>query len=99
LSFAWWRRLVANRLLVFLSLISYNVYLWHALVMEWLVLRGLRPENYKAPFADGAWKLGYVATALGITLLVSIAITYFIERPLLATDHPLGFSFRWRRRL
>ncbi len=99
LSFAWWRRLVANRLLVVLSLISYNVYLWHALVMEWLVLRGLRPENYKAPFADGAWKLGYVATALGITLLVSIAITYFIERPLLATDHPLGFSFRWRRRL
>jgi peptidoglycan/LPS O-acetylase OafA/YrhL len=97
LSAAWWRGLLANRALVFLSIVSYNVYLWHAVIMVWLALRGMRPATYGMPGADGSWKLAFIATSVGVTLALATAVTYFIERPLLALARPQTFAFRWPR--
>jgi peptidoglycan/LPS O-acetylase OafA/YrhL len=98
LAAAWWRALVANPVLVFLSLVSYNLYLWHTLVMKVLTIRGMRPLTYDVPGADDAWKLPFIVASIVASLVVATALTYFVERPLLATVRPQRFAFRLRRR-
>ena len=91
-----WRAAIANPILVFLSLVSYNVYLWHTLVLIWLwkhrVLHAATPN----PHDDDHWKFAYIATGWTIVFLIATAITYFVERPLLGTIKPHTFAFDWR---
>ncbi len=68
-----WRSIVAARALVFLSIISYNLYLWNLEIAVWYRNTGLPP-----PIAFGL----SIATAIA----VATVITYFVERPLLETD-------------
>jgi peptidoglycan/LPS O-acetylase OafA/YrhL len=65
-----WRSLVATRSLAFLSMISYNLYLWNLEIAVWYHQAGLPPL---ATFGLG------IVTAI----LLSTAITYAIERPIL----------------
>jgi peptidoglycan/LPS O-acetylase OafA/YrhL len=92
-----WRAILANPVLVFLSIVSYNVYLWHTLLMIWLwkhdVPRALTPN----PHDDDHWKLPYIALGWSLTLLVATAITYFVERPLLGTVRRQPFAFDYAR--
>jgi hypothetical protein len=49
------------------------------------------------PHDDPAWKIPYLAIGWSATLVVATAITYFVERPLLATIKPQRFAFNWER--
>ncbi len=65
-----WRSLLTGRALAFLSMISYNLYLWNLEIAVWYHQAGLPPL---AAFALG------IATAV----LLATAITYGVERPIL----------------
>jgi peptidoglycan/LPS O-acetylase OafA/YrhL len=95
LSVRWWRAIVANPVLVFLSVLSYNLYLWHTLVELWLAHHHLPPTSFAEPHDDEAWRPWFILFGVGGSLLVSAAITYFIERPLLGTVRPQRFAFPW----
>jgi peptidoglycan/LPS O-acetylase OafA/YrhL len=68
-----WRTVVATRALVFLSTISYNLYLWHLEIAVWVHNSGLSP----------IWT---VILAVPAALAVAAFITYAFERPILAAD-------------
>jgi peptidoglycan/LPS O-acetylase OafA/YrhL len=68
-----WRGFVAMPPLAFLSTISYNLYLWHLEITVWVQRAGL------SPFLT-------FATAAAGSLAVATAITYLLERPILAAD-------------
>jgi peptidoglycan/LPS O-acetylase OafA/YrhL len=93
----WWRRLLANPLLVFLSVISYNLYLWHTLVELWLVHHHLPPSSIKISHDDQVWRAWFIGISLVACIAISTAITYFLERPLLQTVRPHPFAFEWKR--
>ncbi|MDQ2857262.1 MAG: acyltransferase, partial [Candidatus Eremiobacteraeota bacterium] len=92
----WWRALLTNAVLRFLSLISYNLYLWHTLVMIWLWKHGVPRAATANPHDDDHWKLVYIALGWSISIGLATATTYFVERPLLATVKPQRFAFDWR---
>jgi peptidoglycan/LPS O-acetylase OafA/YrhL len=98
LGAAWWRRIIANRVLVFLSLISYNLYLWHTLVLIWMWKHGVPHAATPNPHDDPHWKFVYIASGWFACIAIASAITYFIERPLLGSVRRQQFSFDWRLR-
>ena len=90
-----WRRVVGMRPLVFLSIISYNLYLWNLEIVFWLHNAGLSP-------ALSFW------LAILASLAVATAITYVLERPILratarrrvplpALGAPVPYAARERR--
>ncbi len=68
-----WQSILTTRAFVFLSMISYNLYLWNLEIDVWYHQAGFPPP---ATFA-----LGIVTS-----LLLATAITYAVERPILAAD-------------
>jgi peptidoglycan/LPS O-acetylase OafA/YrhL len=68
-----WRSVVTARAFVFLSMISYNLYLWNLEIAVWYHQAGLPPT--------AAFVLGIVTA-----VLLSTAITYALERPILEAD-------------
>lgn len=82
-SYAWLHRAIANRAFVFLGVISYNLYLWHNVVMVYMLRHHLPASSMADPHADDHWKWVYIAWSLLISLAISIFITYVIERPIL----------------
>ncbi|MBC5801225.1 MAG: acyltransferase [Candidatus Eremiobacteraeota bacterium] len=92
-----WRAIVANPVLVFLSIVSYNMYLWHTLILIWLWKHDVPRAATPNPHDDDHWKFAYIAVGWALVLAVSTAVTYFIERPLLATIKPHTFAFDWKR--
>ena len=93
LAAGWWRRLIANPVLTFLAAISYNLYLWHTLVLIWMLNHELPPAQTANPHDDPQWRIAYVASGWTVCLLVATAATYFIERPALARIKPQRFAF------
>ena len=69
------RRLLSNRTLIWLGVISYGFYLWHGLILSQL------GERNPGPLADLP---GLVLTGIGlaITLACAVASHYLVERPL-----------------
>jgi peptidoglycan/LPS O-acetylase OafA/YrhL len=81
-----WRALLTTRAFVFLSVISYNLYLWNLEITVWYQQAGFPPA---ATFVLG------IVTAV----LLATAITYAIERPLLEANlDALWEAFRARLR-
>ena len=84
LSFRWVRFLLGNRLMRFLSAISYNLYIWH----QWLAVKlkewripyweGAEPPNFTG---DIVWEKQYTALVIAASLLVATLLTYLFERP------------------
>ena len=91
------RCIVANPVALFLSKISYNLYLWHALVLIWILKSGILPAATANPYDDPRWKAAYIAVGWSVSLAIATALTYFFERPLLATIKPQTFAFPWHR--
>ena len=84
LTFSGVRWLFSNKLMQFLSLISYNVYIWH----QWLAVK---LKQWKIPYwtgenppnmtGDTRWQWTYTALILIGTFVLAIAATYLIEHP------------------
>ncbi len=97
LAAGWWRRIVANPALLFLGIVSYNLYLWHTLVLIWMWRHDVPHAATPNPHDDPQWKLAYIAAGWTASLAIATAITYFYERPLLGTPKRPPFSFDWAR--
>ena len=85
LTFSGIRWLFSNKIMRFLSLISYNVYIWHQWIAvrfkEWRIPRwtGQQPPNMTG---DTVWQWTYTALILAATFALAIAATYLIEHPM-----------------
>jgi peptidoglycan/LPS O-acetylase OafA/YrhL len=82
-AYRWWHLVIANRVFVFLGIISYNLYLWHNVIMLAMLQHHIPASQMADPHADAHWQWTYTVWSLALSLLVSTLITYAIERPLL----------------
>ena len=79
-----WRRIVANPVLVWLSGISYNLYLWHEAILTQCLNTGFPCAGIPAPWnVDPNWKTHFFWAYAGISIVVATVVTYGFERPLL----------------
>jgi peptidoglycan/LPS O-acetylase OafA/YrhL len=74
--------------LVFLSVISYNLYLWHQPVARFLRDHHVPKWSGADEHSDPAWGLPFTLLSFAAMLIVATFITYGLERPILY----------WRRR-
>ena len=91
------RAALANPVLTFLSLVSYNLYLWHTLLMIYMWKHRIPPTAAADPHSDGHWQFSYIVSGWTASIAVATLITYFIERPLLGLVKPHDFAFDWAR--
>ncbi len=85
LSAKWFRFIFSNRVARFLSTISFNLYIWHALVAIKLKYRfkiphweGDTPPNQTG---DRVWMLKYLLLILAVSFVVATIMTYALEKP------------------
>jgi peptidoglycan/LPS O-acetylase OafA/YrhL len=83
------RMLFANPLTLFLSAISYNLYLWHQLIARLLFEHRIPLATTADPHADPQWQVSFFVLAVATGVGVSALITYGFERPLLR--HGVGW--------
>ena len=84
LTFSGIRWLFSNRLMRFLSLISYNIYIWH----QWVAVKlkawhipywtGEKPPNM---LGDVRWQWTYTVLIFAVTFALAIGSTFLIEHP------------------
>ena len=79
------RRLLANRALLWVGLVSYGVYLWHVAVLDKLDRLGV---------LDSLGGFGYIVVALALTLTVAAASFYGVERHALRLSRRLSHRRR-----
>ncbi|QLG89690.1 acyltransferase [Chitinibacter bivalviorum] len=87
------RAVLANRVLVFLSLISYNLYLWHQVVARIIKEHGWWTAATPVPTDDPTWQWTMFLLSLLVSVAMASLITYGFERPLL--QH--GVKGCWQR--
>jgi len=78
-----WQRALANPAFVFLSAISYNLYLWHQVVARALRDAHLPPWSGTNEHADAAWALESTGVSFVAAIAVGWLLTKCIEQPLL----------------
>ena len=96
-AFPLWQGLLANRALVALSTISYNLYIWHYVIAQKLLDAKIPSWRTIDGHGDPGWQIGYTIVAAAVALLVSWAITVLLEQPLLRR-RPLEAFFTGSRR-
>ena len=92
LSAGAWQRAVANPVLLFLGVISYNLYLYHQAFARELLAWHVPPYRGTDQHADPHWELTYTIVAFVLTIAQAAVVTYLFERPLLRI--PME---RWRQ--
>jgi len=79
-----WQSLLSNKPLVFMSVISYNLYLYHLIVSMSLLYRLHFPASKaRIPQTDPHWQISFLVIAAAVSITVATIVTYAIERPLL----------------
>jgi peptidoglycan/LPS O-acetylase OafA/YrhL len=78
------RWILRSRVLVFLGVVSYGIYLWH-----WFILEIVQIDWLGWPLREGNW---VVVFALGLPVVVAAATAswYLVERPVLRWAHALS---------
>jgi peptidoglycan/LPS O-acetylase OafA/YrhL len=76
-SQGWVRRLLANRVLLYLGTISYGIYLWH-----WILIKEARELGLDMGTGLPAY-IGWTAFALVATTVAASASWFLVERPVL----------------
>jgi peptidoglycan/LPS O-acetylase OafA/YrhL len=94
LSIRIWQRIVANPVLLFLGVISYNLYLYHQAFARELLAWRIPPYQGADQHADPHWEVTYTIVAFALTIAQAALVTYAFERPLLRI--PLE---RWQQML
>lgn len=85
----WWRAVLANPALAFLSIISYNLYLWHLPIVQYLGHQAVFPWHETLPAtATDAQRFAYSLLAVGCSIALATLATYALERPLLRLRRP-----------
>lgn len=81
---ALWRGLLSNRLMRFLSAISFNFYIWHQYLAVKLRQWRIPPSASLEPNFDGEmpWQWQYTLLAFLLSFAVAVLITYAFERPI-----------------
>ncbi len=80
-----WRRTIGNPVLVWLSVISYNLYLWHVPIKEQCAQTGFPCSSIPAPWStDANWSFHYFWSYVVLSIAIASFVTYGIERPLMA---------------
>ena len=83
LSFSGITRIISCRPVRWLSMISYNVYIWHAYaavkMKEWHIPAYETPSPNQA--GEQPWQLHYTLLSLGVAIALGALVTYLIERP------------------
>ncbi len=80
----WYRLLFNNKIMRFIAILSYNLYIYHQLI-------AFKLKEYKIPFWDGdelpnmsgneEWKIKYTIICAIVALIVGTLATYLIEKP------------------
>jgi peptidoglycan/LPS O-acetylase OafA/YrhL len=78
------RRVLANRVLLWLGLVSYGIYLWHSAVYEQLTRWGF------AEIAEVTHRYIWFFAATAVTAAVAAASYYLVERPALRLKRLVG---------
>ncbi len=76
---------LANRALLFMAAISYNLYLWHQPIAQELLKLHIPPfaGPDSPPHNDTHWMLVYPLVVLPVAVGISALITYGFEQPIL----------------
>ena len=84
LSFAPVRRAMSNRVVRFLSGISFNFYIWHqwlaVQLKQWRIPPYLAAENPNQA-GEMPWQLHYTLLCFAAAILVATLVTYLVEKP------------------
>ncbi len=84
LSLGGLRLLLGNRVTHVLSAVSYQFYIWHQVFAVQLKNWDIPHSSSPVPHQEGdyVWQMGYVALCYLGALLISFAVTYLFERPI-----------------
>ena len=79
------QRILGNKIFKFISLISYNLFIWHQQVFRFL--REYRipkwtGDEYPNITGDRNWQIRYTILSIIISILVALLVTYAIEKPI-----------------
>ncbi len=77
------RWLLSNRLMRFLSGISFQFYVWHQYLAVWLRKWNIPYSALELPNQAGelVWQWQYTLLAFGVAFAAATAVTYLVERP------------------
>lgn len=78
------KQLFSNKVVTFLAVISYNLYIWHQYI-------AVKLKEYRIPYWEGdippnqtgdkVWMWQYQILIVAVSLIVAVLLTYFFERP------------------
>ena len=91
-AFGWWKKFLGNRVLVFFSIISYNLYIYHQVVARELWWHHLPTWSGTDPHLDANWRFWYTVVAFPAVIISAGLVTYLFERPILKREPP-----SWKR--
>ena len=91
-AFGLWQRLLGNAVLGFLSTISYNLYLWHQVVADWMADHHVPRAATPNPHDDPAYATAAFVVHGSAALVIATVVTYAFERPLLRLRPPWRWS-------
>ena len=84
LASKWYRFVFNNRLMNFLAIISYNLYIYHqyiAVKLKELKIPFWEGEEYPNIVGNEDWKVKYTIICTIVVIIVATITTFFIERP------------------